>query len=327
MPRDERDTVLNKDTPRCDRFEREALLSLERGEPLGAHFTSCPDCGRSYRKYRFLLAALPDAHQAVGPRPGWQAGVLAALGPGSEPEHRWQAPGVGRAGMFAAFAGATLLAVIAARVSTSPAVDVQPVVETTEKASEADQEIELPAQKPPAKPPSAQKPSAPQRPVAEAAQPPAQETEPAAPQQAPAAEDDSPVADEPAAPDPSPPSSGTLVHPRNLDSCIVTYTPEAYAAQVQGRVVVRCTIKANGQNTDCRVLRGLPHMNKAIVEAMNQCRTEPVTLDGKPVDNSEHTWYIRLSPPPPLPPEPPELRTPPSPILQNPLHYRYRFSR
>lgn len=60
---------------RCDRFETEAVLLLERGLPLDEHFSACPDCLAAqafYDRLRQRLAAVGEGDQ---PPVGWQAGV------------------------------------------------------------------------------------------------------------------------------------------------------------------------------------------------------------------------------------------------------------
>jgi hypothetical protein len=60
---------------RCDRFEAEAVLLLERGLPLHEHFSACPDCLAAqafYDRLRQRLAAVGDKGQ---PPVGWRAGV------------------------------------------------------------------------------------------------------------------------------------------------------------------------------------------------------------------------------------------------------------
>lgn len=59
----------------CDRFEREGLLALERGEPLDEHFESCPDCRRERAAYERLQRSLTEDEEQLRPRAGWQARV------------------------------------------------------------------------------------------------------------------------------------------------------------------------------------------------------------------------------------------------------------
>ena len=51
---------------RCDRFEREALLLLERGEPLlDDHYDQCSECRASREEYERLKVELPNARHPV----------------------------------------------------------------------------------------------------------------------------------------------------------------------------------------------------------------------------------------------------------------------
>lgn len=60
---------------RCDRFEAETVLLLERGLPLDEHFSACPGCLAArvfYDRLRQRLATLGEGDQ---PPAGWQAGI------------------------------------------------------------------------------------------------------------------------------------------------------------------------------------------------------------------------------------------------------------
>lgn len=60
---------------RCDRFETEAVLLLERGLPLDEHFSACPDCLAARDFYDRLRQRLAAAGAEDQPPAGWQAGV------------------------------------------------------------------------------------------------------------------------------------------------------------------------------------------------------------------------------------------------------------
>lgn len=60
---------------RCDRFETEGLLQLERGEPLDAHFATCPDCREEHAVYERLRQSLAALGADEEPSPDWQARV------------------------------------------------------------------------------------------------------------------------------------------------------------------------------------------------------------------------------------------------------------
>lgn len=63
----------------CDRFEREGLLRLERGQPLDPHFESCPDCLAARARYERLRAELAEVGSNDRPADAWQAGVWNAI--------------------------------------------------------------------------------------------------------------------------------------------------------------------------------------------------------------------------------------------------------
>jgi hypothetical protein len=96
----------------CDRFEREGLLLVERGEPLGEHFQACPDCRAAlaaYERLRFDLAAAGARYEAPA---HWQARVRAALASRRQRRRwRWSTLLI-PAGVAGAVAAATLLVVI-----------------------------------------------------------------------------------------------------------------------------------------------------------------------------------------------------------------------
>ena len=57
----------------------------------------------------------------------------------------------------------------------------------------------------------------------------------------------------------------------------------AVRANVRGIVIVEVTIDVDGTVKDARVLRSIPMLDAAALEAVRQWRYEPTTLDGKPV--------------------------------------------
>ncbi len=59
----------------CERFENEALLLLEQGQPLDDHFSSCPDCLAARAAYDRLLEQLSKLGENDEPAADWQARV------------------------------------------------------------------------------------------------------------------------------------------------------------------------------------------------------------------------------------------------------------
>jgi TonB family protein len=70
------------------------------------------------------------------------------------------------------------------------------------------------------------------------------------------------------------------------------YTRAALDREVEGLMVVACVVTREGLVRDCRVLQGLPHMDAAVVQALERRRYRPATLDGQPV---EVTYHFRLN--------------------------------
>jgi protein TonB len=61
------------------------------------------------------------------------------------------------------------------------------------------------------------------------------------------------------------------------------YPAIAQAARVSGLVIVQATIGVDGQVTDAVVLRSVPLLDEAALEAVRQWRYTPTRLDGQPV--------------------------------------------
>lgn len=61
------------------------------------------------------------------------------------------------------------------------------------------------------------------------------------------------------------------------------YPREALEACVEGTVMVRCVLTTEGTTTQCRVIRGLPHLDKSVLDALATHRYKPVTVKGVPV--------------------------------------------
>jgi hypothetical protein len=61
---------------RCNRFETEGLLALERGDELDPHFESCPDCRREREVYAQLCERIRDYASAEQPPADAEAKIL-----------------------------------------------------------------------------------------------------------------------------------------------------------------------------------------------------------------------------------------------------------
>ena len=61
------------------------------------------------------------------------------------------------------------------------------------------------------------------------------------------------------------------------------YPPIAQAARVQGMVIIEATIGADGQVENARVLRSVPLLDQAALDAVRQWQYTPTMLNGVPV--------------------------------------------
>ena len=64
----------------------------------------------------------------------------------------------------------------------------------------------------------------------------------------------------------------------------LAYTRRAFEREVEGLMIVKCVVTVEGAVRDCRVVKGLPYMDEAVVQALERRRYRPATLDGKPVE-------------------------------------------
>ncbi|RJS27914.1 energy transducer TonB [Corallococcus sp. H22C18031201] len=73
----------------------------------------------------------------------------------------------------------------------------------------------------------------------------------------------------------------------------LAYTHEALAARVEGSLVVKCVITDTGSVHKCRIIKGLPFMNEAVVEALESWHYSPVLFQGRPVSVS-YVFNLKL---------------------------------
>lgn len=90
---------------------------------------------------------------------------------------------------------------------------------------------------------------------------------------------------------PAPPADGPLEvggavsAPVKIQAPLPRYTELARRARIQGTVVVRATIDADGTVRDVEVIKGLPMgLTESAIAAVRQWTFEPARLNGRPVD-------------------------------------------
>jgi protein TonB len=86
-----------------------------------------------------------------------------------------------------------------------------------------------------------------------------------------------------------------MTRPQRVSGRDPQLTPEARAERVRGTALVRCVVTREGRVTNCRLLNGLPHMDRELLEAVSTWRVTPITSQGKPLD-VDYTFVVRIPP-------------------------------
>ena len=76
---------------------------------------------------------------------------------------------------------------------------------------------------------------------------------------------------------------GQIKEPKKLKHVAPNYPDIAKQGRVQGVVILECTISPQGKVTDVKVLRGIPLLDAAAIEAVKQWVYTPTLLNGVPV--------------------------------------------
>ena len=76
---------------------------------------------------------------------------------------------------------------------------------------------------------------------------------------------------------------GQIKEPKKLKDQKPIYPDIAKQARVQGIVILECTISPQGKVTDVKVLRGIPLLDQAAIDAVKQWVYTPTLLNGVPV--------------------------------------------
>ncbi len=92
----------------------------------------------------------------------------------------------------------------------------------------------------------------------------------------------------PPPPPPPPPAApvrvgGNIKQPTKVKNVPPVYPPIAQSARVQGVVIIEAVIGPNGRVQDARVLRSIPLLDQAALDAVKQWEFTPTLLNGVPV--------------------------------------------
>jgi TonB family protein len=85
----------------------------------------------------------------------------------------------------------------------------------------------------------------------------------------------------------------TMTAPAIISGPAPEYTADAVERGVEGNMQVRCVVTVEGQVRACKVIKGLPFMNVAVVDALERRKYKPAIAQGKAVD-VYYTFNIRL---------------------------------
>jgi periplasmic protein TonB len=84
-----------------------------------------------------------------------------------------------------------------------------------------------------------------------------------------------------------------MTRPARIAGQDPVYTREALEARIEGLTIVKCVITSEGTAQNCRMIKALPHMEKAVLEALATQKFKPVTFQGRPV-SVDYVFNIRL---------------------------------
>jgi len=76
---------------------------------------------------------------------------------------------------------------------------------------------------------------------------------------------------------------GDIAEPKKIKDVKPVYPAAAQAAGIEGVVILEATIAPSGYVSDARVLRSIPALDQAAVEAVRQWAFTPTLLNGAPV--------------------------------------------
>jgi protein TonB len=89
------------------------------------------------------------------------------------------------------------------------------------------------------------------------------------------------------------PFGAGMTLPQLLSGATLQYTREALEARVSGTVIARCTITREGSVENCKIIKGLPYMDAAVLDALTTRQYRPVHFQGRPVSVS-YTFHVKL---------------------------------
>jgi protein TonB len=102
----------------------------------------------------------------------------------------------------------------------------------------------------------------------------------------------------PPPPPPPPPArmefNDTMTPPKMISGPNPQYTERALEQEVEGLMTVKCVVTVEGVVRECRVMKSLPFMDRAVTEALERRRYTPALLQGRPIEVA-YTFSLRLT--------------------------------
>jgi protein TonB len=77
-----------------------------------------------------------------------------------------------------------------------------------------------------------------------------------------------------------------MTRPQRIAGADPAYTREAIQARVEGKVLAKCVVAADGTVRNCAIIKGLPYMNDVVLQALAGQRFRPALFQGRPTSVS-----------------------------------------
>ena len=88
--------------------------------------------------------------------------------------------------------------------------------------------------------------------------------------------------------------NATMTPPAVVAGPPLEYTQQALEHEIEGTMLVKCIVRVDGTVHDCRVLKSVPFMDRAVVSVLERRRYKPATQGGQPLD-VDYTFTIKLT--------------------------------
>ncbi|HSB20769.1 MAG TPA: energy transducer TonB [Anaeromyxobacteraceae bacterium] len=85
----------------------------------------------------------------------------------------------------------------------------------------------------------------------------------------------------------------TMKDPVYVSGPAPQYTEKALEKEIQGVMVVKCVVTVDGRIHDCRIVRSLPFLDRAVIEALEKRRYAPATQGGRPIE-VDYTFKVTM---------------------------------